>query len=230
MSNDDYAGWIGRTARDSIGEKVGKIDNIYSDGEGGAPTWVTIHTGLFGHHVTFAPLAGSQRDGHDLRLAYGKAKIKDAPRIDPDSELSPDEEARLREHYRTGSSDDGNVGDDAASMTRSEEELRVDTERVETGRARLTKHVVTEEQQVTVPVRREEVRVEREPVDADQQADGAHEISEDEQELVLHEERPVVRTEVVPKETVRLSKVETTDERDVDADVRKEQIDVDDGS
>ncbi|HEY3833329.1 MAG TPA: YsnF/AvaK domain-containing protein [Acidimicrobiia bacterium] len=230
MSNDDYAGWIGRTARDSIGEKIGKIDNIYS--EGGAPTWVTIHTGLFGHHVTFAPLAGSQRDGHDLRLAFGKAKIKDAPRIDPESDLTPDEETRLREHYRTGTAEAGAdaTGGEGASMTRSEEEVRVDTERVESGRARLTKHVVTEEQQVTVPVRREEVRVEREPIDADHQPDGAPEIGEDEQELVLHEERPVVRTEVVPKETVRLSKVENTDEREVDAEVRKEQVDVDDGS
>jgi stress response protein YsnF len=34
----------------------------------------------------------------------------------------------------------------------------------------------------------------------------------------------------VPKETVRLSKVENTDEREVDAEVRKEQVDVDDGS
>ena len=49
-------------------------------------------------------------------------------------------------------------------MTRSEEQLRVGTERYETGRARLRKYVVTEQQQVTVPVTREEVRVEREPI------------------------------------------------------------------
>ena len=228
MSNDDYQGWIGRSALDTIGEKLGKIDNFYFDGDHATPTWVTIHTGLFGRHVTFAPLAGSRADGHDLRLAFGKAKIKDAPRIDPDSDLSPDDEAQLRDHYRTGPSETGQG--DGASMTRSEEELRVDTESVESGRARLRKRVVTEEQQVTVPVRREEVRVEREPVDAGRQTDDASEIGEDEQELVLHEERPVVRTEVVPKETVRLSKVQTTDEHEVRAEVRKEQIDVDEGS
>ena len=56
----------------------------------------------------------------------------------------------------------GPTTDDA--MTRSEEQLRVGTERVEAGRARLRKYVVTEQQTVQVPVTREEVRVEREPI------------------------------------------------------------------
>ena len=50
------------------------------------------------------------------------------------------------------------------TMTRSEERLNVGTEQVETGHVRLRKYVVTEEQQVTVPVRHEEVRIEREPI------------------------------------------------------------------
>jgi len=36
-------------------------------------------------------------------------------------------------------------------MTRSEEQLHVGTERVETGRARLRKYVVTEQETVSVP-------------------------------------------------------------------------------
>jgi len=56
----------------------------------------------------------------------------------------------------------GRGGDDA--MTRSEERLNVDTRTEQTGRARLRKYVVTEQQQMTVPVSREEVRLEREPV------------------------------------------------------------------
>ena len=53
--------------------------------------------------------------------------------------------------------------DSQTGMTSSEERLNVGTEQVETGRVRLRKYVVTEEQ-VIVPVRHEEVRVEREPV------------------------------------------------------------------
>ncbi len=75
-------------------------------------------------------------------------------------------------------------------MTRSEEELRVGTEKREAGRARLRKYVVTEQVQKTVPVRREEVRVEREPItDANrEQALSGADITEGEHEVVLHEE------------------------------------------
>ena len=48
-------------------------------------------------------------------------------------------------------------------MVRSEEQLRVGTERVAATRVRLVKYVVTEEVQITVPIRREEIRVEEVP-------------------------------------------------------------------
>jgi uncharacterized protein (TIGR02271 family) len=89
--------------------------------------------------------------------------------------------------------------------------------------------VVTETEQRTVPVRREEVRVEREPIteaNAGQALDGP-EISEDEHEVVLHEERPVVEKDVVAKERVRLSAEERTDEETVSEDLRKERIETD---
>src|SRR4051812_38909610 len=93
-------------------------------------------------------------------------------------------------------------------MTRSEEELRVGTERRQTGTARLRKYVVTENVTQTVPVRREEVRLEREPItdaNIDDAMDGPA-ISDEEHEVVLHEEQPVVDKRVVPKERVRLDK------------------------
>ena len=116
------------------------------------------------------------------------------------------------------------------AMTRSEEELRVGTEARERGRARLRKYVTTEQEQVTVPVQREEVRVEREPI-TDANLDAATsgpDISEAEHEVVLHEEEPVVEKRAVPKERVRLDKYTVTYETQVAEEVRKEQIDVDD--
>jgi uncharacterized protein (TIGR02271 family) len=122
----------------------------------------------------------------------------------------------------------GPTTDDA--MTRSEEELRVGTERVETGRVRLRKHVVTENVQQTVPVQREEIRVEREPITEGNRgrAEAGPEISEEEHEVVLHEERPVVSKETVAKERVRLDKDVETDQREVADEVRKERVTVDD--
>ncbi len=124
-------------------------------------------------------------------------------------------------HY--GTRGDG-IGDDA--MTRSEERLNVGTEREQTGRARLRKYVATEHQSVDVPVTREEVRLEREPI-TDANRDDAFrgpDLTESEHEVTLHEERPVVQTETVPVERVRLGKESVTEERTVGGEVRKEQI------
>ena len=117
--------------------------------------------------------------------------------------------------------------DDA--MTRSEERLKVGTRKEEAGRARLRKYVVTENVTQTVPVSREEVRVEREPI-TDKNVGAARSgpnISEEEHEVVLHQERPIVEKEAVPVERVRLGTETVTDQETVSEDVRKEQIDTD---
>ncbi|WP_028721408.1 PRC and DUF2382 domain-containing protein [Patulibacter americanus] len=130
-------------------------------------------------------------------------------------------------HGTVGHDTSGTNTDDA--MTRSEEELRVGTRERETGKARLRKYVVTEQVTKTVPVSREEVRVEREPI-TDQNRDAATDgpaISEEEHEVTLHAEEPVVEKTAVPKERVRLDKDVVQDERTVTEEVRKERIDTD---
>jgi len=113
------------------------------------------------------------------------------------------------------------------AMTRSEERLHVGTERREAGRARLRKYVVTENVTTTVPVSHEEVRLEREPItDANRDAAlSGPDISEEEHEVTLRAERPVVDKETVPVERVRLAKETVTEQREVSEQVRKEQID-----
>jgi uncharacterized protein (TIGR02271 family) len=160
----------------------------------------------------------------DIRLPFGKQTVRDAPRVEASEELSSEEERRLFEHY--GMSYDGGDGYREA-MTRSEEEMRVGTEQRERGRARLRKYAVTEREQVTVPVRHEEARIEREPISGDEARSGGS-ISEDEQEMTLHEERPVAETEVVPKERVRMGKETRRDEETVSRDMRKERIKTED--
>jgi len=116
------------------------------------------------------------------------------------------------------------------AMTRSEEELRVGTTQRERGRVRLRKYVTTEQVTKTVPVQREEVRLEREPI-TDANLDAATSgpaISEEEHEVILHEDTPVVEKRVVPRERVRLDEETVTEQRQVGDEVRKEQIEVDD--
>ncbi|WP_432545402.1 DUF2382 domain-containing protein [Kineococcus sp. SYSU DK004] len=120
--------------------------------------------------------------------------------------------------------------DDA--MTRSKEELRVGTERREAGRARLRKHIVSEHETRTVPVAHEEVRVEREPItEANRGAAlSGGDLTEEEHEVTLHEERPVVSKETKPVERVRLGTETVEGQETVEAEVREEKIDLDAGT
>jgi uncharacterized protein (TIGR02271 family) len=277
---DDVRSWSGKTVHGSDGSKIGKVDHVYLDRETGEPTFLAIKTGLFGMKSTLAPVDGVSSDGDDLRADYTADKVKDAPNVDPDEELSEAEEQRLYRHYGrehsfyegedrttdyggygrfssggeagdlrgtgTGTTDRdrdftdettgrGTVGHDTSgpntddAMTRSEEELKVGTTQRESGRARLRKYVVTEDVQQTVPVTREEIRVEREPITDANRGDALDgpAISEEEHEVTLHAEEPVVEKQAVPKERVRLEKDAVTDEVEVNEQLRKERIDTD---
>jgi len=240
------------------GEKLGKVEAIYFDNETDKPEWAAVKSGLFGGHVSLVPLVQGTWNGDTLTVPFSKDALKSAPHHDPDSAISPTDEQELYRHY--GMSDSGTavadsdvvtsdhgrqdrvdepgiVGRDTSgpttddAMTRSEEHLRVGTENRESGRARLRKHVVTEHQQVTVPVSHEEVTLEREPI-TDANRGDAHAgpgISEEEHEVTLHAERPVVDTEAVAVERVKLGKETVTDHETVGGEVRKEQVELDRG-
>jgi uncharacterized protein (TIGR02271 family) len=260
ITGNDVQQLTGATVYGTDGNKIGSVGQVYLDNRTNSPQWVTVKTGLFGTKETFVPLEQANLSGDRIEVPYSKDQVKDAPRIDEDGELTPDEEDALYDHYSLTSTDDRNTetrtttddrdtrtrdtgtsndttsargrheADDRTSddaMTRSEERLVTGTRTETAGKARLRKHIVTEQQQVTVPVRREEVRLEREPItDANRDtATTGPDISESEHQVTLHAERPVVDTETVPVERVRLGKETVTDEQNVSGEVRKEQID-----
>lgn len=246
----------------SDGDKIGSVKQVYTDDQSGKPEWVTVSTGLFGTKETFVPLADADLSGDRLTVPFTKDFVKDAPNLDADGHLSPEEERQLYSYYGradydttstgrvtdtttaaaagtgvvgdrdrdvVGDRDRGVAGDDTDdAMTVSEERLNVGTEREEAGRARLRKYVVTQNVTQTVPVQREEVRVEREPItDANvDEATAGPAISEDEHEVILHEERPVVEKETVPVERVRLDTETVTDQETVGGEVRQERVEV----
>ncbi|HWT22451.1 MAG TPA: PRC and DUF2382 domain-containing protein [Solirubrobacteraceae bacterium] len=306
IGKDRILEFRGQDLRDRDGDKIGSIEEIYLDTQTGEPEWALVHTGLFGTKQTFVPLRDASEGDGGLSVPFEKSQVKDAPKVDPDGQLSQREESELYRHYgleysesesdtglgesggagtgtlaggttttgdttalrdddtartsgettveRTWAGDDDDartrgdattdtdsfggappVGDDVSgpetdnAMTRSEEELAVGTREREAGRARLRKYVVTEEVQQTVPVKREEIRVEREPItdaNIDDAMDGP-ELSEEEHEVVLHEEEPVAEKRVVPKERIRLDKDVETEERTVSESVAREEVEVD---
>ncbi|HEX2050302.1 MAG TPA: PRC and DUF2382 domain-containing protein [Actinomycetota bacterium] len=247
ITREQLAESRGATVLGAGGGKIGTVEDVYVDRDTEQPEWVAVSTGMFGTRTSLVPLAEATMQGSDLVVPYAKDHVKGAPTADPDAELTQQEEAELYSYYglpyserssdsglpEGGSQEAAPAGYDVSgpttddAMTRSEEELRVGKTTEERGRVRLRKHVVTEQVQQTVPVQREEVRVEREPItdaNVDRAMDGPA-ISDEEHEVVLHEERPVVEKRAVPKERVRVSKDTVTDDVQVSDEVRKERID-----
>jgi stress response protein YsnF len=120
-------------------------------------------------------------------------------------------------------------------MTRSEEQLRVGTETVVVGQARLRKVVVTEQRTITVALRHEEYVLEREPlttgVPLDPGEDPFPPLGSPDGTgvdggvaVVLHAERPVITTEIVPVERIRLAVRTVTSEQSVTGPVRHEVV------
>lgn len=251
IDNNNINDLIGADVYGSDDQKIGSVGQVYVDDQAQTPTWVTIKTGLFGTSETFAPLQEASFDGHDVRVAYTKDKVKDAPRIDSDGTISREEEDSLYTYYgngtatpdaplydqdsdrRTGAPREtegydtsGTTTDNA--MTRSEEQLHVGTEKVETGRARLRKHIVTEQVTKTVPVSHEEVTINREPITeaniGDAMAGG--DLTSEEHEVVLTGERVVTSKETVPVERVSLGTETVTEQQQVTEDVSHEEIEL----
>src|ERR1044072_2278015 len=109
FSQDQVTGLHGATAYAPAGDKSGKIGVVYYDDRTDEPTWITVHTGLFGTNETFVPVQGAQIDGDRVTLAYDKGQGKDAPNLSEDGHLSPQDEQQLYRHYGVdyGSGDGG---------------------------------------------------------------------------------------------------------------------------
>ncbi|MEU9124640.1 PRC and DUF2382 domain-containing protein [Streptomyces sp. NPDC048506] len=117
-------------------------------------------------------------------------------------------------------------------MVLSEEQLEIGTEERVSGRARLTKHMVTEEVHRTVPVTHEEVRLVREKITEEDRRAGrtGPRSGGGPSEVVLHEEQPTVSKKMVPVERVWLETERVTEQVEVTAEIRKEEAEIEGGT
>lgn len=232
---------IGGTVIGPDGQKIGKFGQIFLDDRSGQPEWATVRTGLFGLSESFVPLSQATVAGDTLSVPYDKQTVKDAPNIDPEGQLTPEQEQELYHYYSLSyhEADQAAVqpgvpdtdaraeysredvrgpgtGAPRSSAVRSEEQPQVGTEGVETGKVRLRKHVVTRDAATTVPLSHGEARHEREPI-TDSAAAGTS------GELAGDEERPAAKKAVDPVKRVSLEEEAITEEERREAQLRMEQ-------
>ena len=111
------------------------------------------------------------------------------------------------------------------TLTLSEEQLAIGKRQVQTGEVEVNKRVETQHVREEVPLMREEVTVERRPVQAGSQTNA--QIGEQEIRVPIREEEAVVQKRAVAKEQVIIRKQPVTQTKTVEADLRRERLEVD---
>jgi hypothetical protein len=123
------------------GNKIGDAKHVFLDDQTGQPEWVSVKTGLFGSRESFVPMHDANLVKDHLEVSYPKEVVNDAPNLDVDAggHLSEREEHHLFEHY--------GIDWDAASQQASQPPPGpAGDPMTRSGRARLRKYVLTEEQ------------------------------------------------------------------------------------
>ncbi|WP_313818481.1 PRC and DUF2382 domain-containing protein [Citricoccus sp.] len=187
------------------GEKIGSVGQVYLDDRTNQPTFVTVKTGLFGAKETFVPIskASPSRDG--LQVPFDKAFVKDAPNVDADGSLTPQEEQRIYEYYSIDSSGTADTGRDTAGMGRDTADAGRDTVGTDQGTAG------------AVPGADHDAG-------RDTRGDARRDVGTDTESVTARNEQLNVGTEVHETGRVRLRKHAYTDTETVEVPVSREEI------
>lgn len=223
----------GTSVYDVNGDKVGTVSE-----HGIQNNCLVVHHGLFRDDV-YVPLnAIDSQDANGVYLNITKDDVLNGTGMDTASGTSgAGMSGAIAAGGRTEAAmtdrvtDRTDIAETEATDVRvpvREEELIVGKQQNEVGRVHLHKDVVEEQESVTAPVTREEVRVERVPVQGQYSGDiDADAFTEKDIDVPVMGEQLVSGKRTVVNEEVRLSKQPVTEEQEVTDTVRKERVVVD---
>lgn len=220
---------VGARVTGADGKAVGIVEQVFRDDVDGTPAWARVRAGKTGR---FVPLGGSTVTADGLSVPFDAEKILGSPEIEASHHMSAEQATELSRYYQLSvpmqqSGDRGTEegGESQADwLLRQEERIQVGREMLETGRVRLHKYVDVDPVEQAIHLYHEEYDVERIPITAEERIAGT--IAEGEQELILHEERAVLRKEVVPVERVRLRARRIEEDTTVRDELRRERIEI----
>ena len=96
---ENIADWRGQEVVDRKGDKLGKLEEVYFDGETDEPSFIAVKSGLVNKSITLVPLDRASVGRDYLRVDQAKGDVKKAPSFDTDAELSLDDEASAYRHF-----------------------------------------------------------------------------------------------------------------------------------
>ena len=96
---ENITDWRGQEVVDRKGDKLGKLEEVYFDGETDEPAFIAVKSGLLSKSITLVPLGGASVGREYVRVDQAKGDVKKAPSFDTDSEFSLNDEARAYRHF-----------------------------------------------------------------------------------------------------------------------------------
>jgi uncharacterized protein (TIGR02271 family) len=220
---------LGARVTGADGKVVGTVEQVFRDDMDGTPAWARVRSGKTGR---FVPLGASQVTTDGLTVPFDTQKIMGGPNIEAGQHMSATQAEELSRYYgltvptqqtQPVQENRGRLTDEEW-LVRQEERLQVGKEMLETGRVKLHKYVDVEPVEQAVHIYHEEYDVERIPITAEERISGN--IAEGEQEIILHEERAVLRKEIVPVERVRIRARRVEEDQTVRDSLRRERIEI----
>ena len=230
----DAVAWNDLIATDPSGESLGRIEEVHTDPQSGRPWYALVRSSSLGglrHRDVLIPADRAEERAGTVVFPYSAEQVRTAPDVGGRGETVPPD--RLREvvaHFegggRAATAHEGGI-----EVVLSEERLEVGRRLRAIERVRLRKVLVEEEVTVQVRLRREELEVVREPLAGDVLDAGGAGIGDVTdavpESIVLYAEEPVVGTQVVPRERVRVERRVVTEQVVIDETVRHEDVSVD---
>ncbi|GAB3946130.1 PRC and DUF2382 domain-containing protein [Corynebacterium tapiri] len=208
-TNHEIRELLEATAYDADGEKLGKVNEVYINDTSGQPDFIEVNHGLFGLGSSLVPLRGHDLNGEELRLAFPKDRIKDAPNVDADAHLSNEEQENLYRHY---------------GLDRAENRTSYTDHRRNAGVAGAGAGVAGAG--VAGADREREVETERR-VEADRHAAADRDVhTNNDGEIIRSEERLNVNKERVGAGEVKLRKYVVNETETVEVPVQREEVSV----
>ena len=206
----------GYTLETSDGRTIGRVDDLVIDTEVMKVRYLVVERD---------DSLGDDADESHILVPVDDVDVRTDARRVIANRFTGSEQTWSHQHTDTDTSARTARATEDNRITRSEEELEIGKREVSRGEARIGKHVETEHVSEPVTRRREEVVIERRPVETGARADAS--LHDDEIRVPLMEEELVVDKRAVVKEELVVGK-RIVEERDtVEADLRREEFDVD---
>jgi uncharacterized protein (TIGR02271 family) len=204
-------------------QTIGEVDDLIIDPSAGKVRYLEVELdraelSLDNDRRVLVPISAAQLDTEEeqvVRSGMSREALLKLPEYGSQTVHAGAYDEASRSHAREDTT--------SKRITRSAEELRIGRRTEQKGEVHVSKHVEAEHVRQTVPLRGEEVHVERRPVE---RAVGSAEMRNDEIVVPVTEEEAVVEKRPVVKEEIVISKEPTTTHREVEADVRREEVDV----